>query len=129
MGLMEQLKADLEQITSNVNEFAVTLDFKSPTGEQATITGIYSDHSNAFDADGNAVTGKFTHVTISEKFLTDQDYPTRTPNVAEFLALRKHFVTVHYADGKTRKYIVDDQKPDYTINLHTLILSEYNGTN
>lgn len=127
MGLMEQLKADLEQITSNTNEFAVTLDFKSPTGIEATVSGLGSDHSNAYDLEGNAVSGKFTHVTVAEKLLTDLNYPTRSANIAEFLDLRKHYVTVHYADGRVKKYIVDDQRPDYTINLHTLILSEYNG--
>lgn len=71
------------------------------------------------------MTGKFTHVTISEKYLTDLDYPTRNAN--NFLNMKGHLVTVSYADGSTKRYYVDDQRPDYTINLHTLILAEYNG--
>lgn len=122
---MDQIKKDIEQITSNSNEFAVTLSFTSKTSEIATIKGLYSDHSNDYDENGNSITGKFTHVSISEKYLTDLSYPTRNNN--NLLNMKGHLVTVHYADNSSKQYIVDDQRPDYTINLHTLILAEYNG--
>ena len=127
MGLMEQLKKDIEQITSNTNEFSVALSFLAPTGETADINGLYSDHSNDYDANGNPITGKFTHVSISEKFLTDLNYPTRDSR--NLLALKGSLVTINYADGSLKTYKIDNTKPDYTINLHVLICSEYNGVN
>jgi hypothetical protein len=127
MGLVEQIKADIEQITGNLNGFAVQLSFVAPTGETAEITGLYSDHSNAYDQNGFPVTGKSTNVVVSEKYLTDLSYPTR--NADGIVAMLGHLVTVNYADGSTRQYIVDETRPDYTINLITLILSRYHGTN
>jgi hypothetical protein len=127
MGLMEQAKTDIEQITGNLNEFAMSLTFAAPTGDTATITGIYSDHSNTYDANGFPVVGRFAHVSISEKALTDLNYPTR--NNDGTISMLNHLVTVNYADGSTKQSIIDEVKPDYTINLIVLILSRYNGTN
>lgn len=127
MGLMEQLKQDIEQITSNSNEFGVELSFVAPTDETATITGFYSDHSNAYDSEGVPVTGKFTHVSISEPLLTALNYPTR--NADNLAAMTGHRVTINYVDGKIKEYVVDEVRPDYTINLFILILANYNGVN
>jgi hypothetical protein len=125
MGLMEQLKADIEQITSNTSEFAVDLSLVAPTGETASIQGLYSDHSNAYDESGVPIVGKFTHVSISEALLTAEGYPTR--NAAGLASMTGHKVTVNYADGSVKTYICDKVLPDYSINLFLLILSEYNG--
>ena len=125
MSLLEQNKKDIEQITGNSGEWAVVLDLKAPTGETATIKGMYSDHSNAYTLEGQPVTGKFTHVTIAESYLTELGYPTR--NAANLADMSKHLVTVNYIDGSVKQYIVDEVKPDYTINLFVLILSDYNG--
>jgi len=125
MNIVEQMKQDLEEITGNADEFGVTLSFVSPTNETAQITGMYSDHSNSYDESGQNITGKFTHVTISEQFLINKNYPTR--NTDGLADLNEHLVTVHYIDGSTKQYSVDDVRPDYTVNLFLLILSEYNG--
>lgn len=127
MSLIEQIKKDLEQITGNTAEFAVNLSFKSPANDTAEITGISADISTGRDEDGIAVVGKFVHVTFSEQYLIDLGYPTR--NSMGLLSMLGHLVTISYADGSTKKFMVDSCRPDYTINLHTLILSDYNGTN
>lgn len=128
MGLMEQIKSDIEDITSDLDGFAVTLIFNDPNGNTATVNGLFADISKAYDESGNPIIGKYTHVSVSEKHLTDQNYPTRNPNNG-LLSLINHLVTINYPDGTTKQYIVDGVSPDYTINLHTLTLSEYDGNN
>lgn len=125
MGLMEQIKEDIESITSDLDGFAVVLVFKSPNGDEATITGLHADVSKGYDENGPII-GKYTHVSFSEKHLTDLNYPTRNPSNG-LLSMNNHLVTVSYAEGHEKQYVVDGLMPDYTINLHTLILSEYNG--
>jgi hypothetical protein len=123
MGLMNQIKSDTEQITGNLVDFAMPVILEAPTGQTVEINGIYSDHSNAYDENGMPITGKFTHVTISEQPLIDLGYPTRSSKgLMNFLS---HKVTINYADGRSEKYIVDQQRPDYTINLVILILAKY----
>lgn len=123
MGLMDQIKKDIEQITSNLNEFGVVLFMQAPTGETATINGYYTDHSNAFDSDGVPITGKMVSIAVSEQFLIDASYPTR--NTRDLSDFQNHFATINCTDGITRKYRVQSWHPDYSINLITLFLSEY----
>jgi len=123
MGLMEQNKKDIEQITQNTTDFGVSLFFEAPGGITATVNGYYSDHSMTFDELGNPVTGKKTSVCVSEQPLLDQDYPTRTSK--GLTSFQNHFVTVTYADGNEVKYKIEETQPDYTINLITLFLTNY----
>lgn len=127
MGLSEQIKRDIEQITSNAGDFGVSLSFKAPDGTEATVTGYYADHSNAYSLDGQPVTGEITSVAVSEQFLIDQNYPTR--NQAGLITFNHHLVTISYADGRTVKYRIVEWKPDYTVNLIVLLLGRYNGVN
>jgi len=127
MGLMNQVKLDVETITTNTDEFGLTLAFEAPTGETATIVGIAPDHSNDYDVNGNPVIGKFTHVTVSEQPLLDASYPTRDDD--NLISFTDHLVTITYADGSTKQYIVDHVQPDYTINLINIILSDYDAAN
>lgn len=127
MNLFEQVKRDIQQITTAINEFSTPVVFTAPTGETASVYAQYSDHSNTYDSEGVPISGKFTHVAISESTLTDEGYPTR--NSAGLINLLNHVVSVSYADGSTKTYIVHETRPDYTINLILLILSDYNGGN
>lgn len=125
MGLMQTIANDILAITTNTNEFALPVVLTSPDDlETASISGIHSDHSTFLDESGNAYVGKLVAVAISELAIinSNPDYPIR---VNGLIALRDHKVTLTHADGAVVTYKVRENRPDYTINLIDLLLSEY----
>lgn len=127
MGLMEQAINDIKQITADLTDFATTVTFTSPTNQTATINCLYSDHTNAYDNEGMPINGKKTHISFAESLLVALNYPTR--NTKGLISFTGHLVQINYADGSNKKYMVDDVRPDYTINLITLFLSAYVSNN
>lgn len=123
MSLGGDAKEFIHEIVNATGDFAVRLDFQSPTGDTATINGIHSDHTNMYDENGMPINGKKTHVSISEQSLSFFEYPTRNNN--NLISLKGHRVTIHYVNGYQIKYSIDDTRPDYTVNLITLFLSEH----
>lgn len=123
MGLREQAKADIESITSNLNDWAIEMTFVAPTAETATIKGIHSKHHLGVDTDGNMVNSKKAHVSFSEKFLTDVSYPVR--NAKGEVDLTGHKVTVKDSTGIAKDYIMKSYFPNETIGLITCILEDY----
>lgn len=123
MGLREQAKKDTERITSNLNEWGIEMTFVAPTLETATIKGIHSKHHLGIDTDGNAVNSKKAHVSFSEKFLIDANYPVRNANGE--VDLTGHKVSVKDSTGITKNYIMISYFPNETIGLITCILADY----
>jgi hypothetical protein len=123
MSLSDDAKEFIHEIVTDTGDFAVRLDFQSPTGQTVTVNGLHSDHTNMYDENGMPIDGKKTHVSVSEQSLNDVNYETR--NSDNLISLKNHKVTVHYSNGNQIKYVIDDTRPDYTINLITLFLSEY----
>ena len=126
MGLIEQAKKDIEQITSNSNDFGVTMLFEAPGGEKATVNGLHSKHHMAYDTDGNMVNSQNAHVSVSEKFLTDAGYPGR--NLNGEVTHKDHKVTVKDSTGVEKVYSIREWYPDETIGLITCILGIYGTT-
>jgi len=123
MNLIDQAKADIEQITSNLNEFAVEIIFTSPTEQTATISGLHTKIHLGVDTDGLAVNSKKAHISFSEKFLTDASYPVR--NSSGEVNLRNHRVSVKDSTGNLKNYTVKEIFPDETIGLITCMLDDF----
>lgn len=123
MGLIAQAKADIESITSNLDDFGVAITFESPANVTATITGIHTKHHLSVDTDGAPVSAKKAHISFSEKFLTDVNYPVR--NVDGEVDLKKHKVSVKDSTGVIKHYLVQTWFPNETIGLITCILEDY----
>lgn len=123
MGLLDQIKKDIEQITSNKNEWADTITFISPTAQTAVISGIRSKIHLAVDTDGNMVRSQKAHIAFSEKFLTDLNYPVR--NAAGEVALNGHKVNVKDSTGIVKNYVVQNVFPDETVGLLSFTLEGY----
>lgn len=123
MNLIDQAKADIEQITSNLNEFAVEIIFTSPTEQTATISGLHTKIHLGVDTDGLAVNSKKAHISFSEKFLTDASYPVR--NSSGEVNLRNHRVSVKDSTGILKNYTVKEIFPDETIGLITCMLDDF----
>lgn len=121
MGLMDEIKQDVKDITSNSNEFGVSITFTAPTGETATVVGTASKHFMNFDFDtGKNVNSQNAHVTVSEEVLIDADYPVRNP--AGNVNMRNHRVSYIDSTGVTGTYVITEQFPDQAIGLIVFIL-------
>ncbi len=123
MGLIAQAKKDIEKITSNSNEWAVSMTFIAPDSKTATINGIHSKHHLGVDTDGNMVSSKKAHVSFSEKFLLDANYQVR--NLTGEVSLINHRVSVKDSTGEIKNYIISSSFPDETIGLICCILEDY----
>lgn len=123
MGLFEQAKKDIEQITSNQNEWGVPITFVNKDCESVVITGVHAKHHLGIDTDGNAVNAKKATISFSEKYLIDANYTIR--NSANEVDLNGHRIFVKDSTGTTCQYQVQNVFPDETIGLITCTLEDY----
>ena len=123
MGLIAQIQQDIKQITSNADEFGVTLSFVSPDGDEATITGLATKHHFSIDTEGRPVNAKNAHCSFSEELLTEVGYPVR--NSRDEVSLKGHKVSWMDSTGKQCEYVIEEWYPDETIGLIVCILGDY----
>ncbi len=119
MGLIAQAKMDIEQITSNQDDFGIEMTFTAPTGEIVIVTGLHTKHHFAIDGDGKMINSKNAHVSVSEKFLTDQAYPVR--NIKGEVSLKDHRVAVKDSTGTICNYKIKEWFPNETVGLITCL--------
>ncbi len=125
MGLIDQAKSDIKDITSNPDEFGVSITFTAPTNETATINGLHSKHHMSVNTEGIMINSKNAHISFSEELLTAKNYPVRTDGEVK---LNNHKVSVKDSTGISKNYVIREGFPDETIGLITCILGS-NGTN
>lgn len=123
MSLRDQAKADIQQITSNSDEWGIEISLTAPTSETCTIIGLHSKHHLATDTDGSKVNSKNASISISEQLLIDNEYPVRN-NKGE-VSLKKHKVLVKDSTGITKQYVINEWFPDETIGLIVCILEDF----
>lgn len=136
MGLLDQAKADIEAITSNLNEWASSLTLLVPgatfdytfdntfANGQITLHGLHTKHHMAVEVEtGKQVNSKNAHCSFSEKFLTDAGYPVRD-NSGE-VYLKNHRVAVKDSTGVVKEYVILQWFPDETIGLIVCILGDF----
>src|SRR5690606_27448212 len=97
MSLLDQIRLDIEQITANDQEFAVSATFTGPDGETATINVIHSKHHLGVDTDGNRVNSKCAHISFAENNFTAKGYTVR--KASGEVAMLCHLLTVSGCTG------------------------------
>lgn len=122
MGLMNQAKADIEQITGSLGEFGVELTFTAPDLSVASVVGLHVKHHTGFDEQGFPVNSKIASAAVSEKFLTDVSYPVRVNGEVN---LKGHKVTAKDSTGTVVEYVIRNWFPDEAIGLIVCILGDY----
>lgn len=123
MGLMDQIRLDVQAILENSNDFGVEITMTAPTLEVAIFTGFASKHHFALDAEGNQVNSKNSHISFSEATVVALGYPLR--NVAGEVSLVRHKVAVKDSTGIVKNYVVGTWFPDETVGLITCLLQDY----
>jgi len=120
MGLIQQIKEDIEDFTSNLEDFAIPLNLTAPTGQIAAITGYHSKHHQGFNTEiGKRINSRNAHISFSEKFLTDLGYPVRKDGQVN---LEGHQVTAKDSTGNDVTYVIEQYFQNETIGLIVCIL-------
>lgn len=118
MSLLDRAKADLQQITSNSNEFGVSVVFTASDSTTATVNCLHTIHHTGFDTDGIRVNSKQASIAVKEDLLTDADYPVRNSN--NEVTFKNHRALLNGTE-----FIIREWYPDDTLGLIVLILGVY----
>lgn len=131
MSLLDQIKLDIEQITSNSEEYAISATFTNPAGtETATVNVIHSKHHLGVDTDGNRINVKNAHIAFAENNLSaaglaSMGTPYTIRNAAQEVALTDHRVMVADSTGVVKNYIIRESYPDEMVGLIVCILGDF----
>jgi hypothetical protein len=125
MGLIDQIKSDIEDITSNAEEFGWPLIFTTPDAAgTVTVTGLYTKHHIQIDPEsGRQINVKNAHCSVSEKFFTAAGYPCRDAN--NEVQMKRHKVRTTDVSGITWDYVVQESFADETTGLIVFILGDF----
>lgn len=124
MGLLDNAKADIAQITSNADTgFGVEMTLTSPEGDIVTVTGLHSKIHLGVDTDGNMVNSKKAHISISESFLVAEYYPLRNDDGE--VDMEGHKISVKDSTGVVKNYVIKQCFPNETVGLITCILNDF----
>lgn len=125
MGLMDQVRADWLSITSNANEFGVSIAFTSKDEVQtATVNGLHTKHHIGVDpTTGLPINTKNTHISVAEKLLNDAGFTTR--NAKGEVSMRGHRVQCKDSTGVLKNYVIDQCWPNETVGMLCMVLGDY----
>lgn len=137
MSLTEDARDLARDITSNLDEWAVLMTFKTPgsgsfdylfdfafnTPNMFTLKGLHTKHNTSINTEtGQRVNAKNASVTVSERFFTQNGYPVRDAN--NEVALVGHQVAVKDSTEKICTYVVRETYPDEKLELIVCILGD-----
>lgn len=126
MGLLDDIKEDIADITSNSDDgYGVELTFTTQDDlNTAVINGLHTKHHLAIDAEtGKLVNTKNAHASFSEQLLVDQGYPVRGTD--GLVRMKGDRVAAKDSTGTVFTYIIREAYPDETIGFIVIILGEY----
>ena len=125
--LTEQARKDWQRITSS-GGFEENITFKTPDSVvpavEVIVKGLATKHNLNVDTDGNAVSSKNVHITVSEALLVAAGYPVR--NDENEVSLIDH--KIDYADSTEsglQNYVILECFPDETVGVITCILGDF----
>jgi len=124
MGIIDTIKSDIQDITTNLDGFGVAINITTPDNVTSVdVVGVHTKHHLGIDTEGNQVNSKNAHIGISEQVLIDAGYPVR--NAGGEVSLKDHKIIVKDSTTFDKNYVVDQWFPDETIGLIVCILSDY----
>ena len=126
MSLIAQAQADIKQITSNLDEFAVDIKLINKANQEINTKGLHTKIHLGVDTDGNMVNAKKAHISFSEDNILELGFSIR--NEKGEVDLRKWKADVKDSTGVVKNYSIQQWFPDETIGLIVCILEDY-GTN
>lgn len=129
MGLQDQVILDINSITTNLNGFAKLIYLNDLSGNEATVKGIHSKHSNTINGEtGTVVKGTNATASISESEIKAANPNYQIRNANNEVAMLGHKLNVTDSNGELRNYIILENWPDETLGLITFILGDYKAS-
>jgi len=130
--LAERAKSDWQRLTT-VGGFEEDITFKTPDSfsgpaVEVTVQGLATKHHLDVDTDGNAVSSKNVHVSVSEQVLVDAGYPIRDSEPISEVSMINHKVGYADSTGVLKEYVILQSFPDETVGIITFILGDYSET-
>ena len=122
MGLAEQAIQDMADITSNSDDFGVSITLTSPSSQVATLFGYSTKHHLGLDAEGQVVRTKTASVAIAEG-----NVPFSIRNVNDEVDLNGYLVDVLDSTGIVKNYKASNWFPDEKLGLIVIILQDYDN--
>jgi hypothetical protein len=124
MGMLDQVREDIKDITSNPDGFSAFIKMDAPGGQKISFYGLHKKIRLAVDPDtGKAINSMTASISVCESILTAQNYPVR--NERREVDLQNHIVTVKDSTGLECKYMVAQNIPDETVGIIVCMLSNY----
>lgn len=117
-------------ITGDPNGFNVSVLLTAITGETATVYAPGNNIGRKMDSGmGIVVNVKNSNVVVHENNIlaANPDYPVRNDDGE--VSMIGHLVSYVDNSGVTFDYIVQENIPDQTVGLITLLLGDYDGSN
>lgn len=125
MSLTDLSRQDAENITSNLNDFGVNVDFVSPLGDECSVACLVTTHHNGFNELGEPIDSRQSSVAVSENQLVDNYYSVR--NSDGDVDLTGHLLSFYESTGEKNTYIAERWLPDEAIGLIVIFLGEWAG--
>ncbi len=123
MGLIDRIIEDVKVITSNTNDWPVSITLTSPLGVSYTLAGLHSKHHLAVDGNGNRVNSKNAHCSFTESALVALGITVRNEN--QEIALKNWKVYAPDSSGVVKHYIIREVWPSETTGLIVCILGDF----
>lgn len=125
MSLLDLARQDIENITSNSNDFGVDVDFLSPNMDACTVACLVTTHHSGFNELGEPIDSRQASVAVSEAQLVDNYYTVR--NGDGDVDLTGHLLSFYESTGEKKTYIAQRWLPDEAIGLIVIFLGEWAG--
>ena len=122
-SLLNQMRTDVQNIV-NSGGFQTSIKITDLAGATQTIEGLASLHHTSFNSEtGEIINARNAHVTFALKdvvlnYYTDMKH-TNTINMTNWI------VEFEDSNGKQWKFKALDIRPDYTFNVVTVYLGDY----
>ncbi len=123
MSALDQARADILKISTDPNGFNSSATFIARTGETATIVVINNTIGRKLDSNtGLIINGKNASVVFAESAMP-LSYPIRNSSGA--VSMIGDRISVPDSTGVIKDYIVQENIPDESVGLITLLLGNW----
>lgn len=124
MSLTERARTDMQSITSNGNDWAVSATLTDLTGQTVTMNVIHTRHNTAYDPEGVTVSVPTASIAVSEAKVLEANPAYSFTNSSGEITYLNHSVAIADASGVVKNYMVSENYPDEKLGMTVLILQD-----
>lgn len=127
MSILDLMKRDAAQITSNSNDFAQPVTFIAPTGQEVTIDALFTFHHLGYDLQtAQEINTLKAHCCASETKLREKGYPVRDKKLE--VDFTGHKIKAKDVQGIEWLFIVNEFFPNHRTGTISIVLGSNKQT-